>query len=515
MAGALDVWTVYDDLEWDPHPGQEEVVSNPARNRLVAAGRRWGKSDVGGHELVPEALLTYGQQHTLKSMGKRREFWVVGPEYSDSEKEFRVLYNNLSKLEVPFDRPGTYNDPLGGNMHISLWNGTFQVHAKSAKHPETLVGEGLHGVILSEAAKLKASVWFKYIRPTLADFDGWSLMTSTPEGKNWFYDMWKIGQDPKRPDWMSWRYPAWRNPYVYKTPTSTEHVKRMQSLLDNDRAGLGLFALRETFGLEIDDEIMGMLGDLTPESFNQEIGADFTEFVGRVFKEFDEENHVYDLAWEPGWDTVAAVDYGFTNPNVWLLIQVGPWGQVHVFDELYEPGLTATEFAEEIAGRGLGNVRTFYPDPASPGDTRQLENILKVRATGHTGGELKYRIDAIRAALKRVPRLADDDNPDKKPQLKINRRCVRTISDMLEYRYPQIRSEQNKDNNSPENPLKKDDHAPEALGRFMRGYFGTPDQQAATIRKRPADIRRGGKREGSTGRLRHIENAARQVNPTR
>lgn len=468
---------------------------------------------------MPEALLTYGMRHHLEDAGRRREFWIVGPEYSDSEKEFRVAYNNLKKLDVPFDKPGTYNDPLSGNMHISLWNGTYQVNAKSAKHPETLVGEGLHGVILSEAAKLKSSVWFKYIRPTLADYDGWSLMTSTPEGKNWFYDMWKLGQDPLRPDWSSWRYPAWLNHYVYKTPTDSEHVKRMQSLLDNDRAGLGLFALRDTFGLQIDDEIMGMLGDLTGEAFNQEIGADFTEFVGRVFKEFDEETHVFDLQWEPSWDTVAAVDYGFTNPNVWLLIQVGPWGQVHIFDELYEPGLTADEFAEEVDARGLcpGRLRTFFPDPASPGDTRQLEKVLKVRATPNTGGELKYRIDAIRAALKRVPRLAADDNPDKKPQLKVNRRCVRTIHDMLEYRYPQNKTEQSKDNNSPENPMKKDDHAPEALGRFFRGYFGTPDQNAAGIRKSKADFsggRAAAERRKLRGRLQNVQNAAIKIDPT-
>lgn len=491
-AAALDVWEVYDALEWTPHPGQEQVVSEPARNRVVAAGRRFGKSDIGGHELVPEALFTFNQRSALKMEGKRREFWIVGPEYSDAEKEFRVCYNSLVKLEVPFDKPGTYYDAIGGNMHISLWDGTFQVHAKSAKHPEQLVGEGLHGVILSEAAKLKPSVWFKYIRPTLADYEGWALMASTPEGKNWFYDQWLLGQDPLRPDWASWRFPAWKNPHVYKTDTSTFDVKRLQSFLANDREHLGLFGLLEQHKLIIDPEIVGMLGDLTPEAFNQEIAADFTEFVGRVFKDFDEEEHVYDLQWEPTWDTVAGVDYGFTNPNVWLLIQVGPWGQVHVFDELYESGLTAAEFAKEISSRGLcpTGTRTFFPDPASPGDTRQVEQILRVRATNGNGGELKHRLDAIRHALRRIPDTAVDANPAKQPQLKFNRRCTRTIQDMLNYRYPMTMNERDKDKNSAELPMKKDDHAPEALGRFFKGFFGTLDQHASGLRKSKARINR-------------------------
>lgn len=492
MSSALDVWDVYDKLAWEPHPCQEEVVSSGARNRVVAAGRRFGKSDIGGHELVPEALFTYNLRSSLALDGKRREFWVVGPEYSDSEKEFRVVYNSLKRLEVPFDKPGTYNDPLGGNMHISLWDGTFQINAKSAKHPETLVGEGLHGVILSEAAKLKESVWNKYLRPTLADYDGWSLMTSTPEGKNWFYQRWLVGQDPKRPDWASWKFPAWMNHYVYKTETSSLDVRRLQYLLANDRHRLGLFALIEKHGLVIDDEIASSIGDLTEEAFNQEMAADFTEFVGRVFKDFDEELHVKDLEWHKDWDTVAAVDYGFTNPNVWLLIQIGPWGQIHVYDELHEPGLTAAEFAREVQTRGLApsNLRTFFPDPASPGDTRQVEQILKVRATHGNGGELKHRLDSIRKALKRIPELAVDDNPDKKPQLLFNRGCLKTIQEMLDYRYPMSANERDRDKNSAELPMKKDDHAPEALGRFFKGYFGTLDQQAARTRKRRATIHR-------------------------
>lgn len=489
---ALDVWDVYEALEYDPHPCQQCVLESPARNRVVAAGRRFGKSDLGGHELVPEALVTKTMAADLVEQGKRREFWIVGPEYSDSEKEFRVAYNNLKRLEVPFDRPGTYNDPLSGNMHISLWGGAFQIHGKSAKHPETLVGEGLSGVILSEAAKLKEIVWNKFLRPTLADFNGWSLMTSTPEGKNWFYERWKVGQDPKRPDWQSWRFPAWENPYVYRTPTQGIDVKRLQEVLANNRRGQSAHEIVGSLKLEIDEEIIASVADLTESAFNQEMGADFTEFVGRVLKEFDEERHVFDLQFEPSWDTVAAVDYGFTNPSVWMLIQVGPWGQVHVLDELYERGLTPAEFAHEVKNRGLApaNLRTFFPDPAGPGDTRQMEQILRVRATGGTGGELKYRLDSIRKALRRVPELAADSNPDKKPQLKIDRKCTNTIREFLDYRYPKRNDEADATRNNDENPMKKDDHTPEALGRFFKGYFGTLDQQAAVTRSRRAKIRR-------------------------
>jgi hypothetical protein len=453
----------------------------------VAAGRRFGKSEIGGHKLFQEALNTRLVKSKLDDLGKRREFWVVGPTYTDSEKEFRIVYNELKRagFEEYFDRPGTYNDPLGGNMHISLWDGRFQVHAKSAKHPDSLVGEGLSGVVLAEAAKLKEVIYTKYVRPTLADFNGWSLMTSTPEGKNWFHDMWKRGQDPHRPDWASWRMPSWRNPFVYPEGATDAAIEALREAIEQGAVvDLGLYRR-----LGVDPEVGALVGDLTEESFNQEIGADFTEFVGRVFKSFDEETHVGDFTFDPSWSTFACVDYGFTNPSVWLLLQVDPFGErVRVLDEVYETGLTADEFADLIERRGLapGACKAFYPDPASPGDTRILEQKLKINAKGGTGGEIRWRVDAIRQALKdRNPHLPLG-HPNRQPSLMFDRKCTNTINDFLNYRYPEKRTQV--DSNTPENPMKKDDHGPEAMGRFYAGHFGTPDKQARRARVRRSNL---------------------------
>lgn len=478
---------LYEKIGWNPHSGHLEVIDSTARNKAVAAGRRFGKSEIGGHKLVQEALNTRLIKTHLEQIGKRREFWIVGPTYTDSEKEFRICYNELTRMGFAqyFDKPGTYNDPLGGNMHISLWGGLFQAHAKSAKHPESLVGEGLSGVILAEAAKLKEKIYTKYVRPTLADYNGWTLMTSTPEGKNWFYEMWKRGQDPSRPDWASWRMPAWRNPYVYPDGATDEAIATLREYLaSGETLHPGLAA-----ELGIDFEVAALVGDLTEESFNQEIAALFTEFVGRVFKNFDEELHVADLPFTRDWKTYAAVDYGFTNPSVWLLIQVDPFNEyVRVIDEVYEAGLTIDEFADLVRARGCAPAETLaiFPDPASPGDTRILSEKLKIPHKGGTGGELRWRIDAIRAALKERNSHLPEGAPERVPALQFDRKCVRTINDMLNYRYPDRRVQV--EANTPENPMKKDDHGPEALGRFYAGFFGTPDRQARRARARRSNL---------------------------
>lgn len=456
---------------YDPHPGQLKIHSSTARNRVVSAGRRFGKSRVGGFELFPEFVYTAEILPQLQDTIERREFWIVGPEYSDSEKEFRVIWDILKRQGVDFDRPGSYNDPTGGSLHISCFDGKFQVHGKSAKHPETLVGEGLSGVIMAEAAKLKESVWTKYIRPTLADFNGWALFSSTPEGKNWFYRLYQQGLDPMYKDWASWRMPSWKNPYVYRTPTNERDIARAFQI----KKAAPHNAAEMLDRLVIDPEILALVMDLTQESFNQEIGADFNEFVGRVFKNFDEEVHVGDFKYDPKWDTYAAVDYGFTNPFVWLLIQVGPWGDIRVIGEHYESGLTIPEHAQIIRSRGLApaGLQCFYPDPASPGESTELSELLKVQFRGGTGGEVKDRLEAIRKALDKQPPHLPDDHPDKRPQLMIDRSCVNMIREFNAYRYPKNEAERAAlSSNLPENPMKKDDHTPEALGRFFAGHYG-------------------------------------------
>ena len=474
-----------------PHSGQVDIHASKARHKCVACGRRFGKSTVGGYELYCEACVTRYMLGHLHDTDKRREFWIVGPEYTDAEKEFRVVYNALSKRNAPFDKPGTYNDPHSGDMQISMYQGKLWIIGKSAKHPERLVGEGLNGVVMAEAAKQRESTWVKFIRPALADFQGWSLFMSTPEGKNWFYHLWMRGQSKNEESWASWRRPAWLNPIVYTQPTddkvvqTLKEMKRRQQLVD----------ARTAVAMGVDPEVYELLRDLTYETFGQEIEALFTEFAGRVFKEFDEEVHVTDLEFQPGWETVAAVDHGTTNPFVWLLIQIHPLdGRTHVLREIHQPGLDIEEAVQLIIERQMcpSNLKVFYPDPANPGDNKYMSKKLNIRAMGGTGGLLETRLRIIRSALTVRNQHLEYGDPERNPMLLIDRSCVETIREMNDYRYPKTVEEARlMASNAPEHPLKKDDHSPEALGRYFVARWGrssnlrgsrvrTPDWRAGT-----------------------------------
>jgi hypothetical protein len=470
----ISMGRLFKSLKYVPHAGQQKFHMSDSRHRVASCGRRFGKSKMGAAELDVEAVRTKLLLNQLIDKDIRREFWIVGPEYTDAEKEFRSHYNALKKAGAPFDRPGTYNDPHAGDMQISMYQGKYMVIGKSAQHQERLVGEGLSGVIMAEAAKQKESTWTKFIRPTLADYNGWAQFTTTPEGKNWLYDLYMRGQDPNDPSWASWRFGSWTNPHVYPKGATREGLLMLREAMDSKKAITP--TLRELSG--VDPEIIEFMLDLSEETFNQEIAADFTDFVGRVFKRFDDEYHVRDFDYNPALRTYAAVDYGFTNPFVWLLIQEDIYGNVYVVDEIYETGLSIDDAARLIDSRGLapGGLITFYPDPASPSDTLALERHLKVKATGGTGGELNIRLRYIREALKDVNTHLPEGDPLRHPKLMINRKCTNMIREMNDYRYPTTSKESNR--NPKDEPLKKDDHTPEALGRYYRGRYGDPGASA-------------------------------------
>lgn len=469
--------------KFQPHPAQAAVLMHPARHKVVSGGRRLGKSAIGAAELDAEVLNTKLVLSKLTEMKMRREFWIVGPEYTDAEKEFRKHYDLIKGLGIAMDKPGTYYDPHAGDMQMSLFKGKYILLGKSAMKPERLVGEGLNGVVMAEAAKQKESTWSKFIRPTLADYGGWSIHASTPEGKNWFYENWMAGQDVTNEDWHSWRMPSWLNPYVYPMGATDSKIATLRAALGDKGRGFNYNALVKR--LKVDPEIAAMVRDLDEITFNQEIGADFSEFVGRVFKDFDEEVHVKDLSYDPARPLFAAVDYGFTNPFVWLVIQTDVFDNVYVIDEFYESGLTIDDAARTLIARGLApqNMVRFYPDPAGPGDTLALSQHLKIAyAPSGTGGELKTRLRYIREGLKVRRKDLPWGHDDRQPKLFINRKCTETIREFGAYRYP--KGEEKRDKNNQENPLKKDDHTSEALGRFYIGHYGQPEFKAGTTQVR-------------------------------
>lgn len=458
MPRVFDKRIFYRKMGYSPHPGQKLFHLSRARFRVAPNGRRFGKTMMGAREIepcgfVPSRHITGGPQ-----LG-----WIVGPQYSDTEKEFKIVYDDFRKMRIDKEAIKFQNNPDNGSFHIKTSWG-FELLGKSAKHPESLVGEGLDFVLMVEAGRHKRATWGQYIRPTLSDKKGWAAFTGVPEGKSehsLLYALWGRGNDAHFPTWESWKLPSWSNTIIFP-------------------------------GGRQDPEILEAEADLTEDEFARQYGAEFVDKVGAVMKEWDDEIHLCDQDYNPDWPLYLGIDYGFTNPFVVLFIQVDEWGNVYVIRERRFTQVDALDVVRQLKEEFgqptskyniLHKIVRMYPDPASPEDTFTMSNGLKVPAVTNTGGELRTRLALIRRALKTKPSHLPDGHPEKLPTLRVNRReCDKFVWEMREgYRWPEHKSEIKSDS---EHPLDKDNHGPEALGRFFRGYFGIPSETQTARRTR-------------------------------
>lgn len=444
------------ETNYRPHAGQRVVHYQGSRHRVLVNGRRWGKTLCGAKEAEAMAFVK-------NFLGQPQIGWIIGPEYTDCEKEFRVIYDSLKSLGVDQVSTKFTNNVDSGNMHIKTKWG-FDLQCRSARHPESLVGEGLDFVLIVEGGRHKRKMWGDYVRPALSDKRGWSFTSGVPEGAaetSLLYSLFQRGQDATKKSWWSIQMPSWTNDIVFP-------------------------------GGRKDPEIVEARDDLTQDEFDRQYGAQFVDNIGRVMKEWDDDDHIADLEYNRKWPLYAAIDFGYTNDWVWLWIQVDPEGRVYVIGEHRfnlrdTEDIARTEFKDHPLTRQL---LAIYPDPAAPDDAQILRRTLDVPTYGNTGGELKTRLSLIRSSLKLKPPHLPDGHPEKLPNLFIDRSCTKLIWEMREgYRWPERKSDAKNDS---ELPMDKDNHGPEALGRFFKGFM---EPRSDARRARQSSVRMKGRRK--------------------
>lgn len=184
-------------INFDPYPEQRDVLTSDARFRVVAAGRRSGKT-------LMAAAATVGR--AAESDGDWRGYWV-GAEHHHAETAFELIDGVLPEAAV--ERRNQSPPRL-----IELYNGaTIEFHTAGGG---ALVSIGLDWSVLDEAGKpaFPERTWTQELRPALSDREGETMFISTPEGKDWFHDWWQRGQSADHPEVASWRWATYANPHV-------------------------------------------------------------------------------------------------------------------------------------------------------------------------------------------------------------------------------------------------------------------------------------------------------------
>lgn len=198
------------DAEWIASGGKRGTP--PHRYVVVDAGRRWGKTNgVGLNHVNKECLSKINQKW----------FWV-DPSFPIGERawrDFKKLVRPLVQQKMITTRET--------NPRLATFATGSTIQFLSAENVDSLVGDGLDGVVCNEAAQFRREAWEMALKPALMDLLGQALFLSTPRGFNFFWELHQRGQNPKfqnmahPPKWKrgfkSFTFPSSSNPFLPKS----------------------------------------------------------------------------------------------------------------------------------------------------------------------------------------------------------------------------------------------------------------------------------------------------------
>ena len=188
-------------------PWQQEVWNDPTRFKVIAAGRRCGKSRYAAYRLLVEALQA----------DKGHVFYVAQTQGQARD----VMWGVLCDVGRPVIKTAHIN-----NLQITLINGST-ISLKGSDRPDTMRGVSLKFVVLDEFAGMKQEVWEEVLRPALADQKGQAVFIGTPMGRNHFWDLFQYATISGDTDWKSWHLTSFDNPLL--DPNEIEAAKKSMS----------------------------------------------------------------------------------------------------------------------------------------------------------------------------------------------------------------------------------------------------------------------------------------------
>ncbi len=175
-------------------PWQQEVWEDTARFKILAAGRRTGKSRLAAWMLIVNAL-----------QADKGHVFYVAPTQGQARD---IMWQTLLELGHPVISGSHIN-----NLQIKLINGAT-ISLKGADRPETMRGVSLKFLVLDEYADMKPDVFEQILRPALTDQKGCAMFIGTPMGRNHFYELYKYGELGSDETYKTWHYTSYDNPLL-------------------------------------------------------------------------------------------------------------------------------------------------------------------------------------------------------------------------------------------------------------------------------------------------------------
>ena len=209
-------------LEW-----QQEVFADDARFKVIAAGRRTGKTRLAAWTLILEAL-----------QAESGHVFYVAPTQAQARDN---IWGMLKELGHEVITAAHIN-----NLQLTLVNGAT-ISLKGADRPDTMRGVSLAYLVVDEMADMKPEVFDEILRPALMDREGRALFIGTPKGRNHFYDMYCLANNGDDPEYKAWHYTSYDNPTISKAEIDKAKVQmssfafRQENMASFEARGSAMF----------------------------------------------------------------------------------------------------------------------------------------------------------------------------------------------------------------------------------------------------------------------------------
>jgi len=145
-----------------PHPKQEAFIRNPAKRKVVKAGRRGGKTVGMGILAVEEFIAGHRILYAAPTMEQVGRFWTTVVRALHEPIRLKVLHKNESEHYI--ELPGTEQ----------------RIKAKTAWNADSMRGDYADKLILDEFQLMNEDVWNLVGAPMLLDNDGDVAFIYTP-----------------------------------------------------------------------------------------------------------------------------------------------------------------------------------------------------------------------------------------------------------------------------------------------------------------------------------------------
>lgn len=272
---------------------------NPPKISVLACGARWGKD-----RLCIGIMLTVAQK-LANSERKRRGSkgliprvlcWYVAPTFA----LLRQAWDEITTFAAII--PGIKLNRA--QMRVFL-PGDIQIEFKSADKPGSLLARGLDLVVVTEAARVKKEAWENAISTRLTSpgrgpegKGGMAILNSTPNGRNWFYDIYRQAAQDTTGFMRAWTFTSY------------------------DNCG-------------VDRKLLDLQRELLPDRvFRQEYLAEFIDSGGSVFRRVQDSLQEYSYPATTTYRVTIGIDWGRYNDRTAAVAVAHEGDQYRVIGDL-------------------------------------------------------------------------------------------------------------------------------------------------------------------------------------